>query len=414
MCNRLVMLGRPDGLGRVDRYQLLELVGQGSFGAVYRARHVHTGQIVAVKVARSGVDAEAAARILAEGRAAGRLDHPNVVGILDGGVADTGETFVVMPMLNGETLAQLLAREGPLDTARALELGIQMLEGLAAAHARGVVHRDVKPSNVFVTVAGAGAAYREVIKVIDFGISKLRAAGTTAGLLPGTGGLPAVFTLPGMALGTPGYMAPEQLGDARSVDARADVYSVGATLYEMLSRRKPIEVDGLDAWMRRLSTEAAPPLASVAPLVPQAIASVIDRALARDRDARWPSAAAMRDALSGTAQSGGATTRPSTERGPPVEVAPTVDMYDAASLRAQAERNRPPFASTAPLAPQPLRPSPMHPPVTAPLLAPARPVKRSRARPSSSTAWVFAVLGIVIAVLSILALGLFVLLRTRG
>ena len=175
------MVAPPGGLGRVDRYQLLELVGQGSFGAVYRARHVHTGQIVALKVARSGVDADAAARLLAEGRAAGRLDHPNVVGVLDGGVADTGETFVVMQMLEGETLAQLLAREGALDTARALDIGIQMLEGLAAAHARGVVHRDVKPSNVFVTTTGSGAAYREVVKVIDFGISKLRAAGTTAG-----------------------------------------------------------------------------------------------------------------------------------------------------------------------------------------------------------------------------------------
>ena len=126
----------------------------------------------------------------------------------------------------------------------------------------------------------------DMVKVIDFGISKIALRGEQAGM-----------TLPGVAMGTPGYMAPEQLGDARSVDGRADVYAVGATLFEMLTKRRPIEFDTFETWMRKLMSERPPPLAQVAPHVPPAVAAAVDRALARDPDGRWPSAAAMRDAL---------------------------------------------------------------------------------------------------------------------
>src|SRR5262249_20259269 len=154
---------------------------------------------------------------------------------------------------------------GPFDAAHAVAIIAQVLDGLAAAHAKGIVHRDLKPSNVFLCKEGA--------KVIDFGISKLRRADVTGG---------GALTLPGVALGTPGYMAPEQLGEARSVDARGDVYSVGATLFEMLSKKKPIDPSSFEQWMNKLATEPAPPLASVAPQVSLALASVVDRALARD------------------------------------------------------------------------------------------------------------------------------------
>jgi serine/threonine-protein kinase len=271
-------------LGRVDRYELLAMIGEGAFGGVYRARHVHTGQVHALKLARDAVDAEGTLRMLAEARAAASLHHPNVVGVIDGGVAATGEAFIVMELLEGLTLAQLLKKQGPLPPWRAIHIARQMLDGLAAAHANGIVHRDVKPSNVFLTTAPDG---RDVVKVIDFGISK-------AGVAPGAQGN---LTLPGVAMGTPGYMAPEQLGDARSVDPRADVYSVGATLFQMLTMRLPIEVASFNAWMQRLLTEPTPLLGSVAPHVPPALAAVVDRALARDPDARWPSAARMRDAL---------------------------------------------------------------------------------------------------------------------
>lgn len=277
-------------LGRVDRYELLELIGQGSFGGVYRARHVHTGRVVALKLARANMDADAAARILAEGRAVAGLHHPNVVGVLDGGLSDRGEAFVVMELLEGGTLADL-TKSGPLPLARAVGIALEMLDGLEAAHAHGVVHRDVKPSNVFLTRPVSPDAIA-MVKVIDFGISKVRFASGRE-----TGSALALATLPGVAMGTPGYMAPEQLGDARSVDARADIYSVGATLYEMLSGKKPIEAASFEAWVQRLQTETPVALAAAAPFVPAAVGVVVDQALARDRDARWPTAKAMRDAL---------------------------------------------------------------------------------------------------------------------
>ena len=266
---------------RVDRYDLLGLLGQGSFGSVHRARHVHTGQEVAIKIASGVVDPDAAARILSEGRAASLLRHANVVTVLDSGIAEGGETFVVMELLEGETLAQLLTREGgTIPLARAMFLASQLLGALEAAHRLDVIHRDVKPSNIFVLPG-------DHLKVIDFGISKLRADVTGA----------LHLTLPGIAMGTPGFMAPEQVGDARSVDARADLYAAGATIYQCLSGRKPIDAEDFETWIRKIRDESAPLLRSLVPNVPPAIADVVDRALAKDRDARWPSAAAMRAAL---------------------------------------------------------------------------------------------------------------------
>lgn len=147
---------------------------------MYRAVHVHTGQMHALKLARDTVDPDATARALAEARMAGSLRHPNVIGVIDGGIAATGEAFVVMELLEGRTLTQAIEREAPFSVMRTARIARQMLEGLAAAHAAGIVHRDVKPSNVFLTAVGEGAASDEVVKVIDFGISKVRAAGAAA------------------------------------------------------------------------------------------------------------------------------------------------------------------------------------------------------------------------------------------
>jgi eukaryotic-like serine/threonine-protein kinase len=357
-------------LGRVDRYDLLALIGEGSFGGVYRARHIHTGQVHALKLAREAVDPEGAARVLAEARAAASLRNPHVVGIIDGGVAATGEAFVVMELLEGVTLAQLIKKEGPLPVPRAIRIARQMLDGLAAAHANGIVHRDVKPSNVFITTA-SNVTGGDMVKVIDFGISKVRMNAGTANNL----------TLPGVAMGTPGYMAPEQLGDARSVDPRADLYAVGATLFEMLTMRTPIEADSFETWMRRLRTEPSPLLASVAPHLPAALCAVVDRALARDPDARWPSAVAMRDALDlafAVPQDGFSATAldtprlvlpatfPSSPAGvaqastpPPVlptlhPVLPTLPMAPPHQAYSQQP---PPFASAPPYAPPPAKSS---------------------------------------------------------
>ncbi|CAN5809172.1 hypothetical protein BH09MYX1_BH09MYX1_06620 [soil metagenome] len=276
----------PEKLPRtVDRYELLAVLGSGAFATVYRARHVHTEQPVAVKVLQRGEGStEGVERWLAEARAMASVIHPNVVRVLDCGRAATGEAFLVMELDEGTTLETLVDR-GPLTLAHAVRLACQILDGLAAAHAKGIVHRDVKPANVLVTHDAAGEM---VAKLIDFGVSKNVAPAFAV-----------AATLPGTAIGTPGYMAPELFGDARNADARVDVYAVAATLFEMLASRLPFSATTYEDLVVQVRTERPPPLATVAPQVPSELAELVDRGLARNRDARWPSAKAFADALRG-------------------------------------------------------------------------------------------------------------------
>ena len=273
---------------RLDRYELTACIGSGGFGSVYRARHVHTGQELAVKVVRRDRDPTAVARLLREARAMASLGHPNVVRVFDCGVSEGGEAFVAMELVAGCDLRELLDG-GPISVARALPIALQILDALAAAHEHGIVHRDVKPSNVFVmTVRDTSGQLGDVVKLLDFGVSKV------------SRDLGRPVTMAGVALGTPGYMAPEQFRDAMTVDARADIYAVGATLFQMLAGRLPIVARSYEELVAKVWCERAPALVTVAPHVPPPLANVIDRALARDADARWGTALdfarALRDA----------------------------------------------------------------------------------------------------------------------
>jgi len=270
-----------DATIEVDRYELLAPIGRGGFGAVYLARHKLTGREVALKLSDPKGDPELVARALNEARIAATIQHPSLVSVYDCGALDDGRIFVVMDRIDGQSLEQLASYEGRLEPARAVALVDQVLSALEVLHARGVVHRDIKPSNVLVRREMDG---RESVFLIDFGISKSDER---------VGGAEPAYTMAGSILGTPGYMPPEQF-DARSVDARADLFSVAAVLYRIIAGRAVIECHSITDWLVAVTQQPLPSLARNAPWVQPALAAVVDRTLARDRDARPPNAATMR------------------------------------------------------------------------------------------------------------------------
>ncbi|MFI5298360.1 MAG: serine/threonine-protein kinase, partial [Polyangiales bacterium] len=214
------------------RYRVGRLLGAGGMGAVYEAMQEDLGRRVAIKVLlpeviASSDDAEALRRFAREARAAAALHHPNIVAVTDFSPGDaTAPAFLVMELLQGRSVARAIMDEGRLGPERVVTIAIQILAALETAHAAGLVHRDIKPDNVFL-VPVTGAAGGELVKVLDFGIAKLaRGGGATSSGLTATGAV----------LGTPAYMSPEQ-ARGRDVDARSDLYAVGALMYHALSGR---------------------------------------------------------------------------------------------------------------------------------------------------------------------------------
>jgi serine/threonine-protein kinase len=275
--------------GRVDRYEVIKLIGAGGFGSVYRAKHVHTDAEVALKVLKRSLNADQAMldRFLREAKAAAAVGSEHIVRVLDAGVAQDGTAFLAMELLDGWDLKELIAREGPLTPQRLVSLMAQVLEGLSAAHAKGIVHRDMKPANVFVVRQGE----KDFVKLLDFGISKMHSASPTE-----VGGL----TMTGVAMGTPAYMAPEQFFDARNVDGRADLYSVATMLYELLGRRLPFDAQSYAELIVKVRTETPKPLLSLVPQLPASLAAAVDKGLAREKDARWASATEFASAITST------------------------------------------------------------------------------------------------------------------
>ncbi|CAN5787540.1 hypothetical protein BH09MYX1_BH09MYX1_60750 [soil metagenome] len=323
----------------LDRYELLSVLGSGAFATVYRGRHVHTEQLVAGKVLqrREGTT-RGVERWLSEARAMAAVQHPNVVRVLDCGRAASGEAFLVMELAECGTLEAML--EGrTLPIATAIRLAAQMLDGLESAHGKGIVHRDVKPPNVLVTHDETGSP---VAKLLDFGVSKIATPGRAAGTLPGT------------AMGTPGYMAPELFGDAANADARADVYGVAATLFEMLAGRLPFIANSYEDLLVQVRTERPPSLKVIAPHVPPQLAEIVDRGLARDRDARWPSARAFSDALLGSVSASMVPSRPELDATMDARLPPPPQMPGAYDPHAAIARTDPPAHSTLKSNPPPV------------------------------------------------------------
>jgi eukaryotic-like serine/threonine-protein kinase len=257
-----------------QKWRLERILGIGGMAVVYAATH-RTGHAVAVKVlhAELAVFEEMRARFAQEPYVANRVDHEGVVRVIDDDVADDGAPFVVMELLEGQALDSACQEKGGrLPIGEALEITDRLLDVLAAAHAAGILHRDVKPQNVFVTRAGA-------IKLIDFGVARAEGPGT----MTRTGGI----------IGTPAFMPPEQArGRMELVDERSDIWAVGATLFTMLSGKYVHDAGTASEFLAAAMTPARS-IVDVVPNLPTPVVDLVTRALAYDRANRWPNARAM-------------------------------------------------------------------------------------------------------------------------
>jgi len=257
------------------KYRLERLLGEGGMGAVWAARHLLTQKLVALKFLKQA-DPGTRRRFLREARAASAVGHPNVVSIHDLVELDDSTLFMVMDLLEGETLAARLAREHRLPLAETARILACVCSALGTAHHRGIIHRDLKPENVFLVRAGGDPP---AVKVLDFGIAKLTAREGEAaetGALTGTGSM----------LGTPYYMAPEQVFAERDLDHRVDVWALGVMLFECLAGVRPTEAEGLGQIFKRITATDLPRLAEVAPDVPADVTALVERMLSRDRAER--------------------------------------------------------------------------------------------------------------------------------
>ncbi len=253
------------------KWHVDELIGIGGMAAVYAATH-KMGRRDAIKVLHPHVakSKELRARFEQEAKAISALGHPGVVKVLDIDATDDGRPFMVMELLSGRTLGELHAELGPRDVLVHME---RVLDVLGAAHAQGIVHRDIKPDNLFLTDDGR-------LLVLDFGIARMKTSGD-------------VQTRLGAMLGTTSFMAPEQI-QGRNVDGRADLFSVGATMFRLLSKQRIHDAETDAELVIKMGTTPAPSLRTVAPRVDPSIAAIVDRALAFDKEQRYPDASSMR------------------------------------------------------------------------------------------------------------------------
>jgi hypothetical protein len=280
----------PTGLAAQPDYRIQDVLGSGGMGTVYRAEHRLMGRPVALKVIHTHLLTHPGAveRFRQEVRAAARLAHPNIVTAYDAGETG-GACFLVMEYVEGETLENVLARRGPLPVAEACGFARQAALGLRHAHEKGLVHRDLKPGNLLVTPQGQ-------VKILDFGLARLRPElQIDRGLTPA-----------GAVVGTPTYLAPEQARDPGAADARADLYSLGCTLYHLLAGRPPF-AEGTALQQLLAHQDRAPrPVTEYRPDVPEGLARLVERLLAKDPRRRCQTAAEVVEALAPFADPGAA------------------------------------------------------------------------------------------------------------
>jgi serine/threonine-protein kinase len=276
-----------------QKYEILSLLGQGGMGAVYEARHKGTGRRVAVKIITAAYldrDDPRIKRFQREARAAGAIESQHIAQVLDlGEEPSTGAPYMVMEHLKGEDLQALIDRVGPLPPEVALRIVGQACLGLQKAHNAGVVHRDIKPANVFLTRGEAGDI---IVKLLDFGIAKIKA--DTDKITQTSGGL----TSTGSILGSPLFMSPEQVRNAKEIDHRTDIWSLGIVLYCALAGKPPFsDVTSIVDLLVLMSSEEPEPIRRVAPWVSEEIAAIVHGAASLEPDARFPTATAFLDRI---------------------------------------------------------------------------------------------------------------------
>ncbi len=268
------------------KYRIDGIIGVGGMGVVYRAEHTKIARQVALKMLLPEyiVYPDLVARVEREARTAGQIEHPNVVSIVDLGSTPEQGPYIAMELLRGQELATTVEKAGGrLEAAEAVDIMRQVLAGLDAAHKRGVIHRDLKPENIFLTQQEDGT---RVVKVLDFGISKLRDEGQLSSL-----------TRTGTVMGTPQFMAPEQAAGARDQDVRIDLYAAGAVLYAVLCNGLPYEAENYNLLISEILNKPPIPILSRNPTLDPRLASIVMKSIAKRADQRFQTARSMSEAL---------------------------------------------------------------------------------------------------------------------
>ncbi|MDI1446585.1 serine/threonine-protein kinase [Polyangium sp. 6x1] len=297
------------------RFRVVRFLGEGAVSAVYEAVDDVRGHRVAVKLLHRELsqNTEIIQRFEREAEAASRIGSEHIVLVYGAGAAPEGR-FIVLEYLDGGTLADLLRKRRPLPAEEAASLVAQLLAGLSKAHALGIVHRDLKPANLFLVPGPAG---REFLKILDFGASKLSNAGQA-------------LTRTGAMVGTPMYMSPEQIRSSDKVDPRTDVYSAGVILYESVTGKVPFDVRNAVELAFRVVSQDPPPPEERLPSLDLELSAIIRRAMARDPDARFQTAAEMHEALCAWLQQRGFPLPPETRAMPMVAPAPAATVTPSA------------------------------------------------------------------------------------